>query len=122
MEYGGKLATWLSSHKNFLLIKISKYSKIKLEFCKKKAPILLVRNHRKLHEILHVQHGLIIVMNDSHLSRSHRAAEYRNDQFLRLLSLICLCKRHFNASEEMRLNKIRITGCERGGSRWLGLV
>lgn len=48
-----------------------------------------------------------------------RVAESRNDQFLRPLSLICLCKRHFNASEEMRLNKIRITGCERGGSlRW----
>lgn len=67
-----------------------------------------------------VSHGLIIVMNDYHLSCSHRAAEYRNDQFLRLLSLICLCKRHFNASEEMCLNKIRITGCERGGSLWWG--
>lgn len=87
-----------------------------------KVPILLVRCCRKLHEILRVSHGLIIVMNDYHLSCSHRAAEYRNDQFLRLLSLICLCKRHFNASEEMWLNKIRITGCERGGSLWWGLV
>lgn len=31
-------------------------------------------------------------------------------------------KRHFNASEEMCLNKIRITGCEGGGSLWWGLV
>lgn len=67
-----------------------------------------------------VSHALIIVMNDYHLCCSHRAAEDGNDQFLRLLSLICLCKRHFTASEEMCLNKIRITGCERGASLWWG--
>lgn len=69
-----------------------------------------------------VSHGLIIVMNDYDLSCSHREAVHRNDQFLRLLSLICLCKRHFNASEKMCLNKIRITGCERAGSLRWGLV
>lgn len=40
--------------------------------------------------------------------------------FLGLLSLICLCKWHFNASEEMHLNNIRITGRERGDSVWWG--
>lgn len=34
--------------------------------------------------------------------------------FVGLLSLIYFCKWQFNASEEMRLNHIRITGCERG--------
>lgn len=67
-----------------------------------------------------VSHALIIVMNDYHLCCSHWAAEDGNVQFLRLLSLICLCKRHFTASEEMCLNKIRITGCERGASLWWG--
>lgn len=43
--------------------------------------------------------GLIIMMDYYHLSGSLRAAEYRNGQFLRLLSLISLCKWHFNASE-----------------------
>lgn len=94
-------------------------AKINLEFFHMRASN---RRCRRLHEILHVSHGLIIVMNDYHLSCSHRAAESRNDRFLRLLSLICLCKRHFNASEEMCLNKIRITGCERGGSVWWGRV
>lgn len=37
-----------------------------------------------------------------------------------LLSLICLCKWHFNAPEEMHLNNIRITGRERGDSVWWG--
>lgn len=40
--------------------------------------------------------------------------------FVGPLSLICLCKWQFNASEEMRLNNIRITGRERRDPAWLG--
>lgn len=63
--------------------------------------------------------ALIIMMNDYHLSCSHRVAESRGF-FWGLLSLICLCKWHFNASEEMHLKNIRITGRERGDSVWWG--